>query len=232
MFVTEQTVAEALLYKQTVSNGENASRSLLTAQVAKRSGYRNDDCKGMPMIKHLCEPVPHASSPAETAMMMLSSETIMRQLTGCCVEAESDLVGAATALSHSDITGLTIRSPLLEANLAVKESFEISVQDWDCLFHAVLARLETSASMSGAGQSVLCDSKLTLASIVLECVAALEQLHLSLASQRKGRSQAEDAAVLVQDLVTLAVADLVGATYVSLPGSLKSSPRIDLGETR
>ena len=64
---------------------------------------------------------------------------------------------------------------------------EISVEDWDCLFCAVAERLTHMVDERSAATDLprLHDMRGSVRETVLECVAALDQLHEALTLERK-----------------------------------------------
>ncbi len=76
---------------------------------------------------------------------------------------------------------------------------DIGTGDWDTLFDAVKARL----------RAIVADPVAPPRTGVLECVEALEQLHVMLAQERAGRSRSEQEVFDAQASLTEAFAELV-----------------------
>lgn len=79
----------------------------------------------------------------------------------------------------------------IPADPSSDRSPDITIEDWDALFGAVEARLrmtvgEPLAAPTGAHAH---DAAVGVQTIVLECVAALEQLHTALTHERGRREQ-------------------------------------------
>lgn len=126
------------------------------------------------MIRLASSPIPHHENLAHAAARMLGSEQIMRTLTGCQTEFPAASVAPGP---HSDI----------------------NIPDWNDLFHAVEARLIQCVSSTNTANSATGSSKALrgvlgdaaaggVGGTVLECVAALNQLHAALTSERERRS--------------------------------------------
>ena len=129
-----------------------------------------------------------------------------------------------TALMRSE-PALSAPPASLPTAAAPDAALEIPTTDWDDLFHAVLDRLShagrhTSMPLPGsAPNAVTSDIRAT----VLECVAALEQLHASLTQERKWRQQAAPLATDPDargkheaEVVARSLAELVGIPAASL----------------
>ncbi len=71
---------------------------------------------------------------------------------------------------------------------------DMAVEDWDALFRAVEVRLRSTVGEPlavAAPQTQVYGAAVGVQTIVLECVAALEQLHTALKHERARREQLE-----------------------------------------
>jgi hypothetical protein len=86
---------------------------------------------------------------------------------------------------------------------------DIGTGDWDALFDAVKVRL----------RAIVSDPAASPRTGVLECVEALEQLHVLLAQERAGRSRSEREVFGAQASLTEAFAELVDSLSPAQPGA-------------
>ena len=110
---------------------------------------------------------------AETAMMMLKSEEIMRMMT--CCGPESDAALAEVAQSNVKVEDTNLSSDIL-------------IEDWNALFRSITARLSACVGERLAQMPDLQPHDLAqVRAVVLECVEAMSQLQLALTRERLQR---------------------------------------------
>lgn len=182
------------------------------------------------MIRLASSPEPHVKSMALTASMEFNSRGSLRQAKPCSPEPEAiqapPLCVQAAAIVDARLVADALRPVPLASTLASNPSLEIAISDWDDLFHAVEARLkaavETRPEQALAAQPPGAAS--VVQTVVLECITALDQLHVALMHERQllGRPALVDA----QAAATRAFAGLVGIPSTSL-ASIEEPPLND-----
>lgn len=151
---------------------------------------------------------------AQTAMMMLSSEDIMRMLT-CSPEPDA----AISEVAHGN-------AKVGDANV----SSDILIEDWDVLFRAVAARLSASVCERLAQSPELHHDLAQVRSVVLECVEAMNQLHRALTRERQQRRLPVMEVKGEHTALMQAIAEVAGSvascsTSLPLPLSVNSGVR-------
>ncbi len=125
-------------------------------------------------------------------LTMLNSTRLASPYEGRAPEASL----AATDMPHAGATADAAGAdPGARAALA-GQALDIAIDDWDALFRAVEDRLrltvgEPLANAPNTSDAPTQDAAAGVRTIVLECVAALEQLHTALTHERGRREQLE-----------------------------------------
>lgn len=163
--------------------------------------------------------------------MEFNSRSILRQAKSCSLEPEAINMPPACAEAAASVDTKVVDDALrpvpLVSALASKPSLDIAISDWDDLFHAVEARLraavETRPEQAPAAQQRP-GTAFEVQTVVLECITALDQLHVALMHERQllGRPALIDA----QAAATRAFAGLVGIPSTSL-ASIEAPPLND-----
>lgn len=158
------------------------------------------------MIRLASAPAPNLKLLARSALTMLSSSQLMKE-SNCELPATSaaalDVLrdwakGRGEGLDDAHL------GPILERQLEPQvpdHPLDITVADWDVLFRAVKIRLMLSVGeklAASAPPSQAGEAAELVQSIVLECVSALNQLHLALTHERGQRDPSATLAPGVQ----------------------------------
>ncbi|WP_088278976.1 hypothetical protein [Ideonella sp. A 288] len=97
---------------------------------------------------------------------------------------------------------------------------DIPAEDWELLFGAVLVRLQLTVDddpgrlLSGSHPAPHC----RIQSTVVECIAALEQLHSALSREARRRAQLEQSLQEVTDALARALSSPLGSAPIAGPG--------------
>lgn len=155
------------------------------------------------MIRLASSPDPH---PGSAALQDFSALTLKAGFAGATAAPQAAHLAATSPLAYAP----------LEGRLA-----DIAIEDWNELFHAVEARLKATV-----GESLALDSSAfdvnpddigpKVQRVVLECVTALEQLHLALTHERELRHQLELEVFDAQSALAQALAQNMGAHAAKL----------------
>ena len=155
-------------------------------------------------------------SPAQTAQMMLTSEDIMRTLTGCGPKPVSAGNYEDQGIVKVDGSGTTPFTGWRDGGLPPDAISKLSIADWDDLFCAVTTRLRqvagaqalTERDKGDRGETGWQGASVGVRASVLECVDALEVLHAALALERSKRQKLEKEVFDVQVAIARAFVDL------------------------
>jgi hypothetical protein len=150
------------------------------------------------MIRLASSPEPNMKLLARSALTMLRSPELMHVSNSRLSETSDAVLDALRNWSKRggdviDARPASGAAPL--AALASDQSLAIAIKDWDVLFRAVEARLLQSVGNkpASAPQSRAGDAVDLVQSTVLECVAALHQLHIALGQERGQRDPSHQA---------------------------------------
>lgn len=158
------------------------------------------------MIRLASSPAPNLKLLARSALTMLSSSQLMKE-SNCELPATSAAaldVLRDWAKGGGEGTDEIRLGPILERQLEPQtpdHPLDIAVADWDVLFRAVKIRLMLSVGeklAAAAPPSQAGEAAELVQSIVLECVSALNQLHLALTHERGRRDPSATLAPGVQ----------------------------------
>lgn len=150
------------------------------------------------MIRLASAPTPNLTLLARSVPTLLSSPELLKE-SRCGLPAGSPaaldvLRGWAKAGGEgADDAHLASLPERQHQALAPDRPLDIAIADWDVLFHAVRARLLLSVDekLAAAPKPQAGEAAERVQSIVLECVGALDQLHLALTQERGQRDQPE-----------------------------------------
>lgn len=122
-------------------------------------------------------------------LTMLNSTSLASPSEGRASEASFAAIGMPRSGATTDAAGA---DPGARAALP-GPALDIAINDWDALFRAVEDRLRLTVDepLANAPDAAAQDAAAGVRTIVLECVAALEQLHTALTHERGRREQLE-----------------------------------------
>lgn len=170
------------------------------------------------MIRLASSPVPHVKSLARTALMVLNSRNNMRKAQSCSSGAATPVTNGSPVHAGVDAVDAAAGPAPLAGALTANQPLDIAIPDWDDLFHAVEARLKAAVEMTPA--QALASQPPGAAGevqvVVLECLTALDQLHVALMHERQIHCQFEQVVSDAQAAATRALAGLVGIPPASL----------------
>lgn len=173
------------------------------------------------MIRLASSPTPHFRNLVDTALTMLRSESFRRVSMRHDPEASTAAIDMPRACAKVDDVDTTPTTPPAHVQLSGQPS-HIDIEDWDDLYRAVEARLKETVgerlALAPEPQATR-DTAGRVQVIVLECVAALDQLHTSLTLERSRRYQLELELLAAKTALAQALAELV-ATPSSSPADL------------
>ena len=146
------------------------------------------------MIRLASSPAPNIKVLARSALTMLSSPELMKVSNSRLPETSAAALDVLRDWAKGESDEIDIRSAsgaTVLAAFAPDRPLEIAIKDWDVLFRAVEARLLLSVShrLASVPKSQATEAAELVQSIVLECVAALHQLHIALTQERDQRDQ-------------------------------------------
>ncbi len=147
--------------------------------------------------------------------MVLNSRNISRKARSCSTEPAA----AAIDMPGGHVVGGASRPVLVVADaLTSNPQLDIAIPDWDDLFHAVEARLKHAVEVMPAQAlaSKPTDAAGEVQAVVLECVTALEQLHVALMHERQIHGLFEQSVGDAQATAARALAGLAGISAASL----------------
>jgi hypothetical protein len=133
----------------------------------------------------------------QITLRTLRAGTLMPEQKGRSPAALNGTDAHATALAHA---ALPDRPPTIE------------IKDWDELFHAVESRLTLTVGprVPGTPEPLADDRAGRIQVIVLECVSALDQLHMALTHERARCQQLEREVSGAQAALAMALANSSG----------------------
>lgn len=141
------------------------------------------------MIRTIHTPSPEVEKLAYSALAILTQDVVSAP--NCPQPEASD--GAVDRLQTcAGLDELATTEPLGHARQAVR-SLAIAVDDWDLMFRAVEERLRIAVGERLVATPGLTaqDAACPIQGIVLECVLALDQLHMALNQERDQRVRLE-----------------------------------------
>lgn len=151
--------------------------------------------QGSGMTSLSSTPVPVAQKQARTALAVLTQDFMSPAR---CPHPEASACAADMLRSYAGSDGASIEAIVANiAELAHAQqgaiSLDASVQDWDMMFRAVEERLTSAVGKVLVATPGLepQTAAVLVQTIVLECVAALGQLHVALAQERGQRKRLE-----------------------------------------
>ena len=134
--------------------------------------------------------MPSTQPTASPMHTMLSSTPLASEARSRNSQARIDVIAMPPTRREAEDRGIEVGgvAPLARA-LQAEPSSGVAIEDWDILMDAVKARLKLTVGEEPGPR--VHDEARWVRDSVLECVAALDQLHTTMTHQRDRRSQRE-----------------------------------------